>query len=152
MDRKIGGRTGGLLCRTLRALPDRLDRRRLRRGRLGRLEKLTKRLGDKIQLVGDDLFVTNVKFLKKGIAEHVANSILIKVNQIGTLTETLATIDLAKKIITLRSSAIVPAKLKTQPLPTSRSRQRRPNQNRVALPDRSRREIQSAFANRRRTW
>src|SRR6267378_2097928 len=60
-------------------------------------KKLTKRLGDKIQLVGDDLFVTNVKFLQKGIAEHVANSILIKVNQIGTLTETLATIDLAKK-------------------------------------------------------
>jgi enolase len=59
--------------------------------------RLTSRLGDKIQLVGDDLFVTNVKFLRKGIAEHVANSILIKVNQIGTLTETLATIDLAKK-------------------------------------------------------
>src|SRR5437764_2166899 len=60
-------------------------------------KKLTKRLGDKIQLVGDDLFVTNVKFLEKGIAEHVANSILIKVNQIGTLSETLATIDLARK-------------------------------------------------------
>src|SRR5213596_379007 len=59
-------------------------------------KKLTEKLGDKIQLVGDDLFVTNVEFLKKGIAEHVANSILIKVNQIGTLTETLATIDLAK--------------------------------------------------------
>src|SRR3954466_2489640 len=60
-------------------------------------KKLTAKLGGKIQLVGDDLFVTNVEFLKKGIAEHVANSILIKVNQIGTLTETLATIDLAKK-------------------------------------------------------
>ena len=60
-------------------------------------KKLTKKLGDNIQLVGDDLFVTNVEFLKKGIAEHVANSILIKVNQIGTLTETLATIDLARK-------------------------------------------------------
>jgi enolase len=60
-------------------------------------KKLTARLGKKIQLVGDDLFVTNVKFLEKGIAEHVANSILIKVNQIGTLTETLETIDLAKK-------------------------------------------------------
>jgi enolase len=58
---------------------------------------LTARLGNKIQLVGDDLFVTNVKFLQKGIDEHVANSILIKVNQIGTLTETLAAIDLAKK-------------------------------------------------------
>src|SRR5205814_2861488 len=60
-------------------------------------KKLTARLGDKMQLVGDDLFVTNVEFLRKGIAEHVANSILIKVNQIGTLTETLATIDLAKE-------------------------------------------------------
>src|SRR6266513_220099 len=60
-------------------------------------KKLTARLGDKIQLVGDDLFVTNVKFLEKGIAEHVANSILIKVNQIGTLTETLDAIKLAKK-------------------------------------------------------
>ncbi len=60
-------------------------------------KELTARLGEKIQLVGDDLFVTNVEFLRKGIAEHVANSILIKVNQIGTLTETLAAIDLAKK-------------------------------------------------------
>jgi enolase len=60
-------------------------------------KKLTKKLGARIQLVGDDLFVTNVEFLRRGIAEHVANSILIKVNQIGTLTETLATIDLAKK-------------------------------------------------------
>jgi len=59
--------------------------------------KLTARLGKKIQLVGDDLFVTNVEFLRKGILESVANSILIKVNQIGTLTETLAAIDLATK-------------------------------------------------------
>ena len=60
-------------------------------------KKLTTRLGDKIQLVGDDVFVTNVDFLKRGIAEGVANSVLVKVNQIGTLTETLATIDLAMK-------------------------------------------------------
>jgi enolase len=60
-------------------------------------KKLTTKLGARIQLVGDDLFVTNVEFLQRGIAEHVANCILIKVNQIGTLTETLATIDLAKK-------------------------------------------------------
>jgi len=56
---------------------------------------LTQRLGQRIQLVGDDLFVTNVQFLRKGIEEHVANSILIKVNQIGTLTETLDAIKLA---------------------------------------------------------
>src|SRR6266404_5816218 len=59
-------------------------------------KKLTEKLGNKIQLVGDDLFVTNVEFLRRGVAERVANSILIKVNQIGTLTETLSTIDLAK--------------------------------------------------------
>ncbi|QVL55642.1 MAG: phosphopyruvate hydratase [Simkaniaceae bacterium] len=58
---------------------------------------LTERLGGKIQLVGDDIFVTNTKFLQKGIDSHVANSILIKVNQIGTLTETLDAIYLAKK-------------------------------------------------------
>ena len=58
---------------------------------------MTDRLGDKIQLVGDDLFVTNTKFLKKGIEKGVANSILIKVNQIGTLTETLDAIEMARR-------------------------------------------------------
>jgi enolase len=58
---------------------------------------LTARLGKKIQLVGDDLFVTNTKILREGIAEGVANSILIKVNQIGTLTETFAAIEMAKR-------------------------------------------------------
>ncbi len=58
--------------------------------------KITEQLGRKIQLVGDDLFVTNVKFLQRGIDEGAANSILIKVNQIGTLTETLDAIELAK--------------------------------------------------------
>ena len=58
---------------------------------------LTKELGDKIQLVGDDLFVTNVEFLQEGIDKHVANSILIKVNQIGTVSETLDAIDLARR-------------------------------------------------------
>ncbi|MEI6081138.1 MAG: phosphopyruvate hydratase [Verrucomicrobiota bacterium] len=58
---------------------------------------LTEALGDKIQLVGDDLFVTNVEFLRKGIDKGVANSILVKVNQIGSLTETLDAIELAKE-------------------------------------------------------
>jgi enolase len=58
---------------------------------------LTGRLGRKIQLVGDDLFVTNTKILREGIRQGVANSILIKVNQIGTLTETFAAIELAKR-------------------------------------------------------
>ena len=58
---------------------------------------LTKTVGNKIQLVGDDLFVTNVKRLKQGIAKGIANSILIKVNQIGTLTETINAVELAKQ-------------------------------------------------------
>ena len=58
---------------------------------------LTERLGNRCQLVGDDLFVTNVKFLEKGISEGCANSILIKVNQIGSLTETLDAIEMAQR-------------------------------------------------------
>jgi len=58
---------------------------------------LTDALGDRVQLVGDDLFVTNTKILQKGIDEGIANSILIKINQIGTLTETFAAIELAKR-------------------------------------------------------
>jgi enolase len=57
---------------------------------------LTERIGDKVQLVGDDLFVTNVERLQRGIDEKIANAILIKVNQIGTLTETLAAMDLGR--------------------------------------------------------
>ena len=60
-------------------------------------ELLTKKLGKKVQLVGDDLFVTNTKYIKKGIELGVANSVLIKVNQIGTLSETLAAIEMAKR-------------------------------------------------------
>ena len=59
--------------------------------------ELTNKLGDKIQLVGDDLFVTNTKRLQRGIDEHYSNSILIKLNQIGTLSETLDCIELATK-------------------------------------------------------
>lgn len=60
-------------------------------------KKLTERIGDRCQLVGDDLFVTNVEFLKKGIEKGCANSILIKVNQIGTLSETLDAIEMAHR-------------------------------------------------------
>lgn len=60
-------------------------------------KELTEKLGSKVQLVGDDLFVTNTKRLKQGIEKGIANSILIKVNQIGTLTETLDAIEMAKK-------------------------------------------------------
>jgi enolase len=58
---------------------------------------LTRRLGERVQLVGDDLFVTNTRYVKQGIEQGIANSVLIKVNQIGTLTETFAAIELAKR-------------------------------------------------------
>jgi enolase len=77
-------------------VPDHLDRGRPRRGRLGRLGRLTGAVGDRVQLVGDDLFVTNVERLGRGIREGVGNAILVKVNQIGTLTESLDAIELAK--------------------------------------------------------
>lgn len=60
-------------------------------------QEMTKKLGDKVQLVGDDIFVTNPKIFKKGIAEKIGNAILIKVNQIGSLSETLEAIAIAKK-------------------------------------------------------
>lgn len=60
-------------------------------------KKLTERLGDRVQLVGDDLFVTNIKFLQRGLDEGCANAILIKPNQIGTLSETLEAVDLARR-------------------------------------------------------
>ena len=59
--------------------------------------KLTPELGDKIQIVGDDIFVTNTRFMAAGIKEKSANSVLIKLNQIGTVTETIETIDLCRK-------------------------------------------------------
>ena len=59
--------------------------------------KITERIGDKVQLVGDDLFVTNKKCLQMGIDKHAGNAILLKVNQIGTITETLETIELARE-------------------------------------------------------
>ena len=58
---------------------------------------LTDKIGDRVQLVGDDLFVTNVERLSRGVKENIANSILVKVNQIGSLTETIDTVNLAKR-------------------------------------------------------
>ena len=90
-------RNGRVLGRLVRQISDHLDRGRHGRERLGRLEEPHRIASAKrVQLVGDDLFVTNTKFLQKGIDEGAANSILIKVNQIGTLTETLDAIELAR--------------------------------------------------------
>ncbi len=66
-------------------------------GDWGGWKHITEKLGDKVQLVGDDLFVTNTKILKEGIDKGIGNSILIKINQIGTLTETFAAIEMAKR-------------------------------------------------------
>ena len=60
-------------------------------------KELTEKLGDRVQIVGDDIFVTNTKILAKGIMKGIGNSILIKVNQIGTLTETLDAVEMAKR-------------------------------------------------------
>ena len=83
--------------------------------------ELTDALGDRVQLVGDDLFVTNVERLARGIDAGVANSILVKVNQIGTLTETLDAVALATRSSTPRSCRTARARPRTPRSPTSRS-------------------------------
>ena len=95
---------------------------------------LNDRLGAKVQLVGDDLFVTNTKILKEGIRKNVANSILIKINQIGTLTETFAAIEMAKRagwtsVISHRSGETEDATDRRH----RRRHQRRPDQDRLAV-------------------
>lgn len=105
---------------------------------------LTEKIGDRVQLVGDDLFVTNTRKLAEGIEKGIANSILIKVNQIGTLTETFEAIEMAKKagytaVISHRSGETEDA--------TNRGHfccdKRRSNQNGCSFPNRPRCEIQS---------
>ena len=119
------------------------------RGRLGRLEEAHRRLGDSVQLIGDDLFVTNVDRLERGIRSGVANAILIKVNQIGTLTETLDAIELA------RANGYASRHL--APLRRDRGHDDRrprggdecgPDQDRRARPQRPRREVQPAAEDR----
>ena len=97
-------------------------------------EQLTKAMGGNTQLVGDDLFVTNVEFLNQGISRHVANAVLVKVNQIGSLTETLDTVELAKDN---KYSAIISHR------GYCRSDERGANQNRLSKPFRPHGQIQS---------
>ena len=94
-------------------------------------QMLTSTLGGKCQLVGDDLFVTNVEFLKKGIEKGCANSILIKVNQIGSLTETLNAIEMLTAMDTRPLLHTVPVRRKTLRSPISLS---------LPIADRSRRD------------
>jgi enolase len=85
------------ILRGLRGLSDHLDRGRLAEDDWEGWKTLTEVLGGKIQLVGDDLFVTNPRRLAEGIARGCANSMLVKVNQIGTLTETLEAVEMAHR-------------------------------------------------------
>jgi len=84
---------------------------------------LTERLGGRVQLVGDDLFVTNTERLRRGIDEDIANSILVKVNQIGTVTEALAAVSMALSAGFTAVMSIAPARLRIPPSPTSQSAQ-----------------------------
>ncbi len=111
--------------------------------------ELTERLGDRLQLVGDDLFVTNVDFLRRGIDEQVGNAILVKVNQIGTLTETLDTIELGRAngyaaVISHRSGETEDATIADLAVATERG----PDQDRRSRPLGSRGEVQPALAHR----
>ena len=112
-------------------------------------KKLTDALGDKMQLVGDDLFVTNVEFLRKGIDLGVANSILVKVNQIGSLTETLDADRTGEgKRLHRRHQ---PSLRRNRGHDDRRHRgrdQRRPDQDRLALPHRPGGEVQPTSAHR----
>ena len=130
--------------------PDRLDRGRHGRERLGRLEAPHRRSSAaKLQLVGDDLFVTNARILREGIRQGVANAILIKVNQIGTLTETFAAIELAKRagygtVISHRSGETEDTTIADIAVGIERAA----DQDRVAVALRPRRQVQPAAAHR----
>ena len=97
-------------------------------------QKLTQAMGDHTQLVGDDLFVTNEKFLRKGIEQKVANAILIKFNQIGTLTETLDTIG-QKRRLRLCYFAPIRRNGRYELGRSSRCHKRRTNQNWIIEPN-----------------
>ena len=115
----------------------------------GDWRRLTEAIGDRVQLVGDDLFVTNVEFLRRGIDEGVGNAILVKVNQIGTLTESLDVIELARdgglRDGDLASLGRDRGHDDRRP---RRRRERRPDQDGGAVAHRPRREVQPAPAHR----
>ena len=114
---------------------------------------LTDRLGKKVQLVGDDLFVTNTKKLAEGIEKGIANSILIKVNQIGTLTETFDAIEMAKRagytaVISHRSGETEDATIADIAVATNAGQIK----TGIYVTYRPCREIQPTSSHRRRTW
>ena len=114
---------------------------------------LTEQLGDKIQLVGDDLFVTNTQYLGRGIKEGVANSILVKVNQIGTLTETLEAVKMARERAGLYVGDFAPERRdgRRHHRGPGRRHECGPDQDRVGFSKRPDRQIQPTAAYRRRT-
>ena len=112
--------------------------------------KLTERLGDKVQLVGDDIFVTNLTFLQRGIDEGCANSILIKLNQIGTISESLAAVNLARRhsytsVISHRSGETEDATIADFAVATNAGQIK----TGATLPQRSQRQVQPAHPHRR---
>ena len=114
---------------TGRRVPDRLDRGRSCRGRLGGLGEPDLRLGARVQIIGDDLFATNAARLRRGIDGGVANAVLVKMNQIGTLSETLSVIQLAREaryapVISARSGETETTSLPTSPSARPRARSR----------------------------
>jgi enolase len=127
---RVGGRKfnaaqfSDYLAALVGALPDPHHRGRHGGGRLGRLGAADAPPRRAVQLVGDDLFVTNTEILARGIAENVANAILIKPNQIGTLTETLAAIDMATaagyaSVVSHRSGETRTRRSRTSPVGTA---------------------------------
>ena len=113
--------------------------------------QLTERLGDRVQLVGDDLLVTNTERIQRGIDEDAANAVLIKLNQIGTLTETIEAIELARA--RRLDGDRVPSLRRDRGHDDRRPRRRdghRPDQDRRAVAQRARREVQPAAADRGR--
>ncbi len=133
------------------AISHRFHRRRNGRRRLAGWKLLTERMGAHVQLVGDDLFVTNTERLARGIQEKVGNAILIKLNQIGTVTETIEAIEMARKA---GYASIVSHRSRRNRRHLHRGFRRGhghgPNQNRLRIAHRSRREVQSTPAHRRR--
>jgi enolase len=107
---------------------------------------LTKALGDRVQLVGDDLFVTNVERIRRGVTEGAANAVLIKLNQIGTLTETIEAVELAHR----SGYAAVISHRSGETEDTTIAAEHRSDQDRLALTKRTRGQVQPADGDRAR--
>ena len=112
-------------------------------------QRLTQALGSRVQLVGDDVFVTNPAILRQGIEQHIGNALLVKLNQIGTVTETLAAVEMARQagyasVISHRSGETEDTTIADLAVATVR----RPDQDRLGQPLGPHREIQPAAADR----